>query len=75
MALGCADGIPVHFDVELPERQSRLTTFFRLILVIPHLVVVILWGILVEIAVFLAWFAILFTGRYPRGFFNFGARS
>lgn len=64
---------PIHFDVQLPERQSRLTTFFRFILVIPHLVVLIVWGLLVEIAVFLAWFGILFTGRYPQAFFNFAA--
>jgi Domain of unknown function (DUF4389) len=63
---------PIHFDVQLPERQSRLTTFFRLILVIPHLIVLTLWAILVEITVFIAWFAILFTGRYPQGLFNFG---
>jgi hypothetical protein len=63
---------PTHFDVQLPERQSRLTTFFRLILVIPHLVVVVLWAILIEFTVFLAWFAILFTGRYPSGLWNFG---
>jgi hypothetical protein len=62
---------PVHFDVEFQERYSRLTTFFRLILAIPHIVVLILWGIAVEIVVFLSWFAILFTGRYPDGFFTF----
>ena len=64
---------PIHFDVQLPERQSRLTTFFRLILVIPHLFVLAVWAFLVEFSVFFAWFAILFTGRYPRGLFNFGA--
>ena len=65
---------PIHFDVQLPERQSRLTTFFRLILIIPHIVVLAVWAILIEITVFVAWFAILFTGRYPRGLWNFGCR-
>lgn len=64
---------PIHFDVQLPERQSRLTTFFRLILVIPHLFVVAVWGVVAVLAVLLAWFAIVFTGRYPEGLFNFGA--
>jgi hypothetical protein len=64
---------PIHFDVEHQPRYSRLTTFFRLILVIPHLFVLAVWGFLVEFAVFFAWFAILFTGRYPRGVFNFAA--
>ncbi len=62
---------PVVFDVEYPERLSRLTTFFRLILVIPHLIVVYLLSIPLIILTFLAWFGILFTGRYPRTFFDF----
>ena len=62
---------PVHFEVEHQEQYSRLSTLFRLFLLIPQLIVVVLWGIAVEVVVFLAWFAILFTGRYPRGFFNF----
>ena len=62
---------PIHFDVEHQPSYSRLSTFFRIILAIPHLIVVVLWGILAEIVVILAWFAILFTGRYPRGLFDF----
>ena len=62
---------PAHFEVEHQERYSRLSTFFRVFLIIPHLIFVLLWGIVAEILVFLAWFAILFTGRYPRGFFDF----
>jgi len=62
---------PVHFDVQHQERYSRLSTFFRLILLIPHIIWLSLWGIVVEIVVFLSWFAILFTGRYPNGFFGF----
>ena len=64
---------PVHFDVGYEERYSRLTTFFRIILVIPHVIVAALWGIVAYIAVILAWFAILFTGRYPAGLFGFVA--
>ena len=64
-------GYPIHFDVEHRDRYSRLTTFFRLILVIPHLFVVAVWAFLIEFVVVIAWFAILFTGRYPRGLFNF----
>jgi hypothetical protein len=62
---------PVHFDVAHQERYSRLSTFFRLILVIPHVIVLALWGIAAGIVVFLSWFAVLFTGRYPRGLFDF----
>jgi hypothetical protein len=62
---------PVHFEVEHQERYSRLSTFFRIFLAIPHLIWVALWGIATEFVVILAWFAILFTGRYPRGLFGF----
>jgi hypothetical protein len=64
---------PVHFEVEHQEQYSRLSTFFRVFLLIPQLIVVVFWGIAVDFVVLLAWFAILFTGRYPRGFFNFVA--
>lgn len=64
---------PVHFDVQHQERYSRLSTFFRLILVIPHLIVVALWGILIFFTTIVAWFAVLFTGRFPQGLFGFTA--
>jgi hypothetical protein len=64
---------PVHFDVEHQGRYSRLSTFFRVFLAIPHLIWVLLWGLATEVVVFIAWFAILFTGRYPQGLFNFVA--
>jgi hypothetical protein len=47
------------------QKQGRWTVFFRLIMLIPHLVA--LYGLLFasEVLTFLAWFAILFTGRNP----------
>lgn len=62
---------PVSFDVAYPERLSRLTTFFRLILAIPQLLAMTLLLLALEILTFLAWFGILFTGRYPKAFFEF----
>jgi hypothetical protein len=62
---------PVHFDVEHQERYSRLSTFFRLILVIPHHIVLFFYAIAAVVVVVIAWFAILFTGRYPSGMFGF----
>jgi Domain of unknown function (DUF4389) len=61
---------PVHFDVEHQPRYSRLSTFFRLLLVIPHLIVVFFYGIVAYICIFFSWFAILFTERYPRSMFT-----
>jgi len=66
---------PDHHPVELivtdDLRRSRLTVFFRLLLAIPHLVWLALWGVAMEIAVLVAWFAALFAGRVPGGLHDF----
>jgi hypothetical protein len=64
---------PVQFMAQYAQRRSRLTVFFRLILVIPHLIVAALWGIAALVVTFIAWFAILITGRYPVGMWRFSA--
>jgi hypothetical protein len=61
---------PVTFDVKYPERLSRLLIFVKWLLVIPHLIVLGLYGIVIAVVMFLAWWAILFTGRYPKGLFD-----
>jgi len=53
--------------------RSRLTVFFRFFMVIPHLIWSMLYGIAAELAVVVAWFAILFTGRYPQSIYDFAA--
>lgn len=67
-------GYPVTFEADYAERRSRLTTFFRLVLMIPLFVWYWLWGIGATIAVMLAWFAIVITGSYPPGLYDFVAR-
>jgi hypothetical protein len=62
---------PIGLIVTDDLRRSRLTVFFRLLLAIPHLIWVSLWGIVTEIVVLIAWFAALFTGRVPDGLHNF----
>ncbi|WP_026912280.1 DUF4389 domain-containing protein [Patulibacter minatonensis] len=52
---------------------SRLTTFFRYFCSIPHAVVGALWGFAAYFATIIAWFALLFTGRYPQGLYDFNA--
>ena len=44
---------------------------FWLVLGRPHFIVLIVLALLAVIAVIVAWFAILITGRYPRGLFDF----
>ena len=62
---------PIGLIVTDDLRRSRLTVFFRLLLVIPHLIWLALWGIVAELAVLIAWFAALFTGRVPDGLHGF----
>ena len=63
---------PLTFDIEYPGRLSRLLIFFKWLLIIPHLIVLVLLGIVYWITLVIAWFAILFTARYPKPLFNFG---
>jgi hypothetical protein len=51
--------------------RSRLTVFFRIFLLIPHAIVLVLYGIVAYIVVIIAWFAALFTGRVPEGLHDF----
>lgn len=62
---------PGTLTVAYPEKLSRLTTFFRFLTIIPQLIVFVLVSIAAEVILILAWFAILFTGRYPEVLFNF----
>jgi hypothetical protein len=61
------------FEANYVEKRSRLTTFFRFLLAIPPAIVVWLYSIVAYFAVIFAWFAIVITGRYPEGLYNFVA--
>ena len=62
---------PVHVDAALEPGLSRWLWLVKWILVIPHYVVLaFLWLGFVAMSV-VAFFAILFTGRYPRAIFNY----
>jgi hypothetical protein len=56
---------PVHLQLADDLRRSRLTVFFRLLLALPHLIWLELWGILMLVCAILNWFATLFAGRSP----------
>lgn len=62
---------PIQVVVTDDLKRNRLTVFFRLLLVIPHYIVLFLWSIVAEIAIIIAWFAALITGRVPTGLHNF----
>ena len=62
---------PLTFQADYVEGRSRLTTFFRGIWSFPALIVSSLYGLAAFFAAAFAWFAIIFTGRYPEGLYNF----
>jgi hypothetical protein len=62
---------PVTFNVEYPERLSRGLIFVKWLLVIPHAIILLFYGLAVGFTTFIAWWAILFTGKYPRELFDF----
>jgi hypothetical protein len=64
----------VHLDVPYPDAQRDLNRWLPLVkwlLAIPHYIVLFFLGIAAFVVVIIAWFAILFTGTYPRGMFDF----
>ena len=64
----------VHLDYPYPDAAGDLNRWLPLIkwlLAIPHYIVLFFLDIAALAAVIAAWFAILFTGRYPRGLFGF----
>jgi Domain of unknown function (DUF4389) len=64
----------VHLDVPYPDAERDLNRWLPLVkwlLAIPHYIVLFFLWIAVLVVVIVVWFAILFTGRYPRGLFDF----
>jgi hypothetical protein len=65
---------PISYEADaVLDGRNRLTTFFRGIVVIPWHIVASLYGIAAFFAAVVAWFAIVFTGRYPQGLYDFNA--
>ena len=77
-SLGAAEDYGVRFEVEHPAASSRilallgvLFVFPKLILLIPHLIILAALGFVTLVVVYIAYWAVLITGTYPRGLFNF----
>jgi hypothetical protein len=64
----------VHLELDYPNVEQDLNRWLPLVkwlLAIPHYIVLLVLGVLAFFAVVVAWFAILFTRRYPRALFDF----
>jgi hypothetical protein len=64
-------GNPVTLSITPPQERNRLTAAFRIILVIPHLILVAIFVIGAFFAGIVAFFSVLFTGNYPPGIQQF----
>ncbi len=75
-SIGVAGTYPaeVTFRGETTER-NRVTTFFRTIVAIPAFIVLYIYLIGFEIVSFVAWLAIIFTGKYPESLFQFSSNT
>jgi hypothetical protein len=61
----------VTFQLDYQERQSRLTTFFRFLTVIPPAIWWSIWSLALIVTLPVAWVALLITARYPAGLYDF----
>jgi len=66
----------VEFDVEYSDRVSRSDVLVRFLfgafyIVLPHVFLLIFRSIATQILVFLSWWTVLFTGQYPKSWFDF----
>src|SRR5207302_9581855 len=64
-----ADPVPV--DVAYQEEYRRFLPLFKALLAIPHFVALLFVLFAAYFAIAIAWLGVLFTGKYPRGIFDF----
>ncbi len=64
---------PITYEADYEREPDRVTTFFRLILAIPWLIVGYVYLIVGFFSVLAAWFTLIFSGRYPEGLYNFNS--
>ncbi len=64
----------IHLEIDYPDVQNGLNRWMPLVkwfLAIPHYIVLAFLAVGAIFAVIIAWFAILFTGQYPKGLFDY----
>jgi hypothetical protein len=71
IAVPSAPGYPLRLDVDHQERYSRFMPLVKWFLLIPHYIALLVLTFVAILGLIAAWFAVLITGRYPRGLFDF----
>jgi len=64
----------VHLEIDYPDVEQDLNRWLPLVkwlLAIPHYIVLAVLAVVAVVLIIVAWFAILFTGSYPRSLFDF----
>ena len=67
---------PARLEVDYPEASSRglallgVLFLIKLILLVPHLIILYALGLVSFVVVYVAYWAVLITGRYPQGLFT-----
>ncbi|HEY4779433.1 MAG TPA: DUF4389 domain-containing protein [Solirubrobacterales bacterium] len=64
---------PISYEADFNPTPNRWTTFFRLILAIPWIIVLYVYLILVAFTHLFAWVAVVILGRYPQWLYNFNS--
>src|SRR5262249_51931453 len=71
------DYYPIRLEADYPLQSSRLLAlcgillFVKALLLLPHLFVLYFVNVAAVVVMFVGYFAVLFTGHYPRGMYNF----
>lgn len=64
---------PISYEADFNARPNRGTTFFRILLAIPWLIVGLFWGLLFAFTHLFAWVAVVVLGRYPAWLYEFNS--
>lgn len=64
---------PIDYEADFNPTPNRWTTFFRIILAIPWIIVAYFWAILAFFTHIIAWVAVVILGRYPEWLYNFNS--
>ncbi len=62
---------PISYEADFNPTPNRWTTFFRIILAIPWLIVAYVYEILLLFTLIFAWVAVIILGRYPQWLYDF----